>query len=74
MKNGTGKLGVVLLLSLMLGGCSTWDGMSKRERSAVIGAGVGGVAGSVATDGSLLGTVGGAAVGGVVGDAVGKRR
>ena len=44
MKNGTGKLGVVLLLSLMLGGCSTWDGMSKRERSAVIGAGVGGVA------------------------------
>ena len=55
-------------------GCATWDSMSARQQSAVIGAGVGGVAGAVVTDGGVLGTVGGAAIGGVVGDQVGKRR
>lgn len=53
-------------------GCSTWDGLSKRERSAAVGAGVGGVAGAVVTGGGVLGTVGGAAIGGVIGDQVGK--
>ena len=62
----------VLVLALVASGCSTWEGMSSRERSAVIGAGVGGVAGSVITDGGVLGTIGGAAVGGVIGDQVGK--
>ncbi len=64
----------VLALAAALGGCATWDGMSAREKSAVIGAGVGGVAGAVITDGSVLGTVGGAAIGGVVGDQVGKQK
>ncbi|THF64593.1 glycine zipper 2TM domain-containing protein [Pseudothauera nasutitermitis] len=59
---------------LALSGCATWDGMSSREKSAVIGAGVGGVAGAVITDGGVLGTVGGAAIGGVIGDQVGKQR
>ncbi len=62
------------VLMLALGGCATWDSMSARQQSAVVGAGVGGVAGAVVTDGSVLGTVGGAAIGGVVGDQVGKNR
>ena len=53
-----------VLSLLMLGGCGT---MSDCEKSAAIGAGIGGVAGSVLTDGSTVGTVGGAAAGGVVG-------
>lgn len=52
---------------LTLGACS---GMSTQDRNTAIGAGIGGVAGSVLTDGSTLGTVGGAAVGGVVGHGV----
>lgn len=64
----------MVLLVFAAAGCSTWDGMSKREKSAAIGAGVGGVAGAVVTDGGILGTVGGAAIGGVVGDQVGKKK
>jgi osmotically inducible lipoprotein OsmB len=52
-------------------GCSS---MTQREKATAIGAGVGGVAGSVLTNGSGVGTVGGAVVGGVVGNEVGKRR
>jgi osmotically inducible lipoprotein OsmB len=44
--------------------------MSPQTRNAAIGAGVGGVAGSVLTNGSTMGTVGGAAVGGVIGHQV----
>lgn len=63
-----------LALALAMGGCATWEGMSAREKSAVIGAGVGGAAGAAASDGGVLGTVGGAAIGGVIGDQIGKRR
>ncbi|ENO76709.1 osmotically inducible lipoprotein B [Thauera sp. 28] len=63
-----------VLITIAATGCATWDGMSSREKSAVIGAGVGGVAGAVVTDGGILGTVGGAAIGGVIGDQVGKQR
>lgn len=52
-----------------LGGCS---GMSTRDKSTAIGAGVGAVGGAVLTGGSAVGTVGGAAVGGVIGNQVGK--
>lgn len=62
------KLTVILLL-VGLVGCS---GMSTRDKSTAIGAGVGGVAGAVLTGGGVLGTVGGAAVGGVIGNQVGK--
>ena len=65
-------LAVALLASTA--GCATWDHMSSREKSAAVGAGVGGVVGAAVTGGNVLGTVGGAAVGGVVGDQVGKRR
>ncbi|GAA5236808.1 glycine zipper 2TM domain-containing protein [Verticiella sediminum] len=68
------KLAGVALVALAATGCSTWDSMSGRQKGAVTGAGVGGVAGAAISDGSVLGTVGGAAIGGVVGDQVGKRR
>lgn len=68
------KLTSTLALAVALAGCSSWDGMSKRQKSAVTGAGIGGVAGAVVTGGGVLGTVGGAAIGGVVGDQIGKDR
>lgn len=60
-------LAAAVLLSAA--GC---EGMSRQDRSAVIGAGAGAVGGAVLTGGSTLGTVGGAAVGGVIGNEVGK--
>lgn len=59
------QIAAVIFGLAMLGGCS---GMSTQTRNTAIGAGVGGVAGSVLTDGSTLGTVGGAAVGGLIGN------
>jgi len=53
-----------VVTALLLAGCGS---MSECEKSTAIGAGIGGVAGSVLTDGSTVGTVGGAAAGGVVG-------
>lgn len=60
------------LLAATTAGCSTWDGMSRREKATVTGAGLGGVAGAAVTNGGVLGTVGGAALGGVIGNQVGK--
>jgi osmotically inducible lipoprotein OsmB len=54
---------------LGLGACS---GMSTQDKNTAIGAGVGGVAGSILTGGSTTGTIGGAAVGGVIGNQIGK--
>ena len=50
-------------------GCA---GMSARDKSTAIGAGIGAVGGAVLTHGGVLGTVGGAAVGGIIGNQVGK--
>jgi osmotically inducible lipoprotein OsmB len=41
--------------------------MSRQDQNTAVGAGIGGVAGAVLTDGSAIGTVGGAVVGGVIG-------
>ena len=60
-------MATIVLLSAV--GC---EGMSKQDKSTVIGAGAGAVGGAVLTGGSTLGTVGGAAVGGVIGNEVGK--
>lgn len=68
------KLAAVALVSVAAAGCSTWDSMSSRQKGAVTGAGVGGVAGAAITGGSVLGTVGGAAIGGIVGDQIGKHQ
>lgn len=68
------KFSAIGLLALTMAGCSSWDNMSHRQKSAVTGAGLGGVAGAVVSGGGILGTVGGAAIGGVVGDQIGKNR
>ena len=60
---------VAVAVLLGVGGCS---GMSTRDRDTAIGAGIGGVAGAVLTDGSAVGTIGGAAVGGLIGNQIGK--
>ncbi|WP_026240976.1 glycine zipper 2TM domain-containing protein [Thiobacillus thioparus] len=60
---------LAMAVLLGLGGCS---GMSARDKSTAIGAGVGAVGGAALTGGSAVGTVGGAAVGGVIGNQVGK--
>jgi len=58
-------------MALGLGACSN---MSHRDKTTAAGAALGGVAGSVLTNGSAVGTVGGAVVGGVVGNEVGKKK
>jgi osmotically inducible lipoprotein OsmB len=62
-----GTLAAVLVVTLS--GCA---GMTPREESTAIGAGVGAVGGAVLTGGSAVGTVGGAAVGGLIGNQIGK--
>lgn len=59
----------VMAALLAIDGCS---GMSARDESTAIGAGVGAVGGAVLTGGGAVGTVGGAAVGGLIGNQVGK--
>lgn len=58
-------MGAVVVVSL-----SACAGMTPQQKNTAIGAGVGGVAGSVLTGGSGVGTIGGAAVGGVIGNQV----
>ena len=60
-------LATALVLSL-----SACAGMTEREKSTAIGAGVGAVGGSILSGGSATGTLGGAAIGGVIGNQVGK--
>ena len=67
-KNAVGAVAIAVLLGL--GGCG---GMTTQQRDTAIGAGVGGVAGSV-IGGGVLGTAAGAVVGGVIGHEVGKPR
>jgi len=66
------KVAVAVMMAATMAGCSSWDGMSSRQKSTVGGAALGGLAGAVITNGGILGTVGGAAIGGVVGDQVGR--
>jgi osmotically inducible lipoprotein OsmB len=68
------KLVIGATLAISAVGCSTWDGMSGRQKSTAVGAGAGGLVGAAVSGGGILGTVGGAAIGGVVGDQVGKNR
>lgn len=56
---------LVVMIMASLAGCAN---MTSRQKNAAIGAAVGGVAGSILTNGSTLGTVGGAAIGGVIGN------
>lgn len=65
------SVGVVAAAVLGLTACS---GMTEREKSTAIGAGVGAVGGSVLTGGDAAGAIGGAAVGGVLGHEYGKKK
>lgn len=47
-------------------------GMSERDKTTVIGTGVGAVGGAILTGGSTAGTLGGAAIGGVIGHEIKK--
>ena len=62
---------VAVAVLLGVGGCS---GMSARDESTAIGAGIGAVGGGLVTGGSTAGIVGGAAVGAVIGNQVGKNK
>lgn len=66
------KLAVSTVAAAVLLGLGACSGMSARDQSTAIGAGVGAVGGAVLTGGSTLGTVGGAAVGGLIGNQIGK--
>lgn len=68
------KCAFSMLVATVLLSAAGCEGMSRQDKSAVIGAGAGAVGGAVLTGGSALGTVGGAAVGGVIGNEVGKNK
>ena len=72
--NKINKHGVNLITLAILISLTACSGMTKREKSTAIGAGVGAAAGAVLTGGGVMGTVGGAAVGGVIGNQVGKEK
>ena len=63
------KSAVTVAVLLGLGACG---GMSARDESTAVGAGIGAVGGAVLTGGSAIGTVGGAAVGGLIGNQIKK--
>lgn len=68
------KYAAIASIGVALIGLNACANMSQRDKNTALGAAVGGVAGSVLSNGSGLGTVGGAAIGGVIGNEVGKRR
>jgi osmotically inducible lipoprotein OsmB len=63
-------LAVTAVVLLGLGACGD---MNRQQKNTAIGAGVGAVAGSVLTGGSVLGTGAGAVVGGVIGNETNKK-
>ncbi len=63
LRRGAG-VAALALAALASSGCAS---MSERDRNTAVGAAVGGVAGSVLTDGGTFGTLGGAVIGGAIG-------
>lgn len=68
----TQKLNLCAVAATLLLGLSACSGMSARDRSTAVGAGIGAVGGAVLTGGSTAGTIGGAAVGGIIGHEIKK--
>ena len=60
-------LAVLAATVISASGCAQ---MTEREQNTAIGAAVGGIAGAVITNGSVLGTATGAVVGGIIGNEV----
>lgn len=71
MKSIITTTSLITILSIVTA-CSTWNGMSTREKGVVIGTGAGAVTGAAVTGGTVLGTGAGAALGGFIGNEVGK--
>jgi osmotically inducible lipoprotein OsmB len=74
MKSTTRALSVSALVVAMASGLGACSNMSRADKATAAGAAIGGVAGSVLTDGSTLGTVGGAVAGGVIGREIEKKK
>lgn len=74
MKSTIKTLSVSALVVAMATGLGACSNMSRSDKATAAGAAIGGVAGSVLTDGSTLGTVGGAVAGGVVGREIEKKK
>jgi len=72
--NITRLLSVSTLVVAMASGLGACSNMSRQDKATAAGAALGGVAGSVLTNGSAAGTVGGAVVGGVIGHEVEKKK
>ena len=66
------RVAMTIVITTFLLGSAGCAGMSSRDKSTAIGAGVGAVGGAVLTGGGVLGTLAGAAVGGVIGNQIGK--
>ena len=66
------RVATTIVITTFLLGSAGCAGMSSRDKSTAIGAGVGAVGGAVLTGGGVLGTLAGAAVGGVIGNQIGK--
>lgn len=64
------RLAQALLITVLAFGVGSTAVADDKTRNAVIGAGVGGVAGALLSDGDPLYTVGGAAAGGLIGHVV----
>ena len=73
MKRLLRPLGVSALALALASGLGACSNMSRQDKATAAGAAVGGVAGSVLTNGSAAGTVGGAVVGGVIGHEIEKK-
>ena len=58
---------LMLTFAAVLSGCA---GMTQKQKNAAVGAAIGGVAGSVLTDGSKRGTDSRATLGGAIGHGV----
>lgn len=71
--NRFARLATASTTALLIVGLTACSGMTPRQRDTAIGAGVGGVAGSVITGGSPAGAIGGAVIGGVIGNETGKK-
>jgi osmotically inducible lipoprotein OsmB len=74
MNTSARVLSVSALVVAMASGLGACSSMSRQDKATAAGAAIGGVAGSVLTNGSAVGTVGGAVVGGVIGHEVEKKK
>jgi osmotically inducible lipoprotein OsmB len=74
MNTTSRTLSISALVVAMASGLGACSNMSRADKATAAGAAIGGVAGSVLTDGSTLGTVGGAVAGGVIGREVEKKK